>query len=86
MGTLAASLPRFPVSRETLETFRTAGGQKDSGRVEGRGVNGERKTDRGDGAGQQETTEQGADSSGDVENEAREEGAPEARTKEPGPS
>ncbi|KAJ1214814.1 hypothetical protein NDU88_002425 [Pleurodeles waltl] len=34
MGTLEASLPRFPVSRETLETFRDAGGQKASERIE----------------------------------------------------
>ncbi|KAJ1106379.1 hypothetical protein NDU88_003780 [Pleurodeles waltl] len=84
MGTLAASLPRFPIPRETLETFRAAGGQKNAGRDEGRaGVNGERKTDRGEGAEQWETTEQEADDSRDEENEATQEGAPEARTQEP---
>ncbi|KAJ1207277.1 hypothetical protein NDU88_002668 [Pleurodeles waltl] len=67
-----------------LETFRTAGGQKDSVRDEGEaGVNGERKTDRGGGAEQRETMEQEADDIGDEENEATQEGAPEARTKEP---
>ncbi|KAJ1082780.1 hypothetical protein NDU88_002945 [Pleurodeles waltl] len=34
METLATSLPRFPVSRETLEFFRTAGGQEEEGRGE----------------------------------------------------
>ncbi|KAJ1153403.1 hypothetical protein NDU88_006164 [Pleurodeles waltl] len=85
METLAASLPRFPVSRETLNSFRTAGGQIDAGHVERGegGVHGERQTNQGAGAGQQETTGQGPVSRGDVEDKAKKGRATETRTKEP---
>ncbi|KAJ1095618.1 hypothetical protein NDU88_000777 [Pleurodeles waltl] len=48
MGTLSASRSRFPVSRETLNVFRAAGGEKEGVRDRGgERVEGETETSRG---------------------------------------
>ncbi|KAJ1127410.1 hypothetical protein NDU88_005812 [Pleurodeles waltl] len=85
METLAASLPHFPVPMETLNSFRTAEGQIDAGRVEEEegGVHGEPQRNQGAGAGEQETTRPGPVNRGDVEDKPKGERAPETRTKEP---
>ncbi|KAJ1132576.1 hypothetical protein NDU88_010884 [Pleurodeles waltl] len=84
MGTLVTSLPRFPVSREMLGNFRTAGSEREAGRDKGgEGANGESRTDRGGGVEQRETREKEAAEIGDGERETAHKGAPETRTKEP---
>ncbi|KAJ1157151.1 hypothetical protein NDU88_009866 [Pleurodeles waltl] len=71
MGTLSASMTRFPVSRETLEDFRAVGSKKGTVREEGvEGVEGENEWEPNSGvAEQRDETGKEAAEAGDEEKE-----------------
>ncbi|KAJ1084259.1 hypothetical protein NDU88_004411 [Pleurodeles waltl] len=68
MGTLSASMTRFPVSRETLEDFRDVGSEKRKVREDGEsGVEGESEWESNQGVTEQrdETGEETAEAGGE---------------------
>ncbi|KAJ1187377.1 hypothetical protein NDU88_004153 [Pleurodeles waltl] len=80
MGTLSASMSRFPVSRERLEDFRAAGVEMEAVRDGGgRGVEGEREANPGGTEQRVEIEEEEETEVGGEERETTHEGAPESR-------